>query len=96
MPNLLLVEAAEGISDGLGGVGGEVAFGRIKLAACGSERFLRLNFNLREVEAGDVREIAGDMPDERQEFGDFGVHVPGNTRIRAAIQFICRARAAGR
>jgi len=29
MPNLLLVEAAEGIADGLGGVGGEVAFGRI-------------------------------------------------------------------
>ena len=74
MPNLFFVEAAEGIADGLGGVGGEVAFGRIELAASRSERLLRLNFNLRQVEAGDVREIASDMPDKRQEFGDFGVH----------------------
>ena len=96
MPNLLFVETAEGIADGLGGVGGEVAFFGIELASCGSECLLRLNFNLRQVEAGDVREIAGDMPGERQEFGDFGVHLSGNTRSRAAIQFICRAKAAER
>ena len=96
MPNLLLVETSEGIADSLGGVGGEVALGRIELAASGRERFLRLNFNFRQVEARDIREIAGDMPGKRQEFGDFSVHVPGNIRIQAAIQFICRAKAAGR
>ena len=77
MPNLLLVETAEGIADGLGGVGGKVALFGIELAASGSEGFLCLNFNLRQVETGDVREIAGDMLGERQEFGDFGVNFIG-------------------
>ena len=87
MPNLLFVETAGSIADGLGGVGGEIALGWIELAASGSERLLRLNFNFRQVEAGDVREIAGNMPGKRQEFGDFGVHAPGNTRILEKFEF---------
>jgi hypothetical protein len=61
MPHLSFVEIAQGVAHGAGGVGGEVAFGRIEKPGRMGERLLgrQLDFGMRQ--AGDVGELTGDF-----------------------------------
>ncbi|MEY4569959.1 MAG: hypothetical protein RLZZ398_1398 [Verrucomicrobiota bacterium] len=67
MPHLAFIEIAQGVTHGAGGVGGEVAFGRIEKPRGMGECFLsgQLNFGMRQ--AGNIMELPGDFGRERKE-----------------------------
>ena len=61
MPHLAFVEIAQGVAHGTGGVGSEVAFGRIEMPGRMGECLLGRQFDLGMGQAGDVIELPGDF-----------------------------------
>jgi len=61
MADLLFVKIEQGVAHSTGGVGLEVAFGRIEEAGGVGECFLSGQFDFRMGKAGDVGELAGDF-----------------------------------
>ena len=68
MPDLALVEIAKGVAHGAGGVGGEVAYGRIEKPCRMGESFLGGQLDLGEGKAWNVFELPGDLSREGKEF----------------------------
>ncbi len=68
VPDLPFVEIAQGIAHGVGGIGGEVAFGWSETPRGVGQCFLgsQLDFGMRQ--AGDVGELACDFGSEGKEF----------------------------
>ena len=67
MPHLTVVQVTQGIAHGPGGVGGEVAFGRIKQAGSVSEGLLCRQLDLGMGQPQDVVELPGDSRREGKE-----------------------------
>ena len=66
VPALLLVEAAEAVSDRLGRISREVALRGIKLPCNSGQCSLGLDLDLGKGQAGDIQKLTGNFSRERQ------------------------------
>jgi hypothetical protein len=67
MPHLAFVKIPQSVSHGAGGIGIEVALGRIKKASRVGERLLGGQFNFSMGQTGDVGELPRDLGREGKE-----------------------------